>query len=129
MRMSFTYCNNRNEMHFACLHHNTWIRLQAYAASNRNYKSLLKSVCHHHYVRTYVLDNRHENRILGIESSWWPGCISLFGAMVARVVDVVILVIVWVTNDNSLCHGRVQHFTFHPESHRPRGELSISKKS
>ena len=51
-------------------------------------------ISHHHYVRTYVLDNRHENRILGIESSWCSGCISLFGAMAARVVDVVILVIV-----------------------------------
>ena len=37
------------------------------------------------------------------------GCsISLFGAMVSRVDDVVILVILWVTDDNSCGHKRMQ---------------------
>ena len=42
----------------------------------------------------HVHENILENRILGIERSRWSGSISLFGAMVTRVVDVVILVIV-----------------------------------
>ena len=76
----------------------------------------------------HVHENILENRILGIKRSRWLGSISLFGAMVTRVVDVVILVIVWVTNDNSLCHSWMQHFIFQIRAATEFSIINISEK-
>ena len=97
MRVSFTYTAITEIKCNACLHTMTisWIKMQAYAKTEK-WKFIM-------LMKIYMHSSTKEN-MNPCDSTWCS--ISLFCALVTRAVDVVIVVIVlivWVTNDNSLC--------------------------
>ena len=126
-KVSFTYCNKNiatiTEMKcVACLHNGTWIQLKAYM-----HPFIMKIQIHpfilkiQSLIKIFLYINGFDEHNFAIGTMiWWKnnlygwlvvtrGCsISLFGAMVSRVYDVVILVILWVTDDNSCGHKRMQ---------------------